>query len=93
MQLVNLSMPLEGLASSRGFQPQNKPPVHTGGFDYLKTSYIFPYSKRQHLILIGNLRITDFLDDSFIAGFDIRISLYKIFIIDDLQSRTVRAHC
>jgi len=33
VQLVNLSMPLEGLASSRGFQPQNKPPVHTGGFD------------------------------------------------------------
>jgi len=33
VQLANLSMPLEGLASSRGFQPQNKPPVHTGGFD------------------------------------------------------------
>jgi hypothetical protein len=23
-------------AGKRGFQPQSKPPVHTGGFDFLK---------------------------------------------------------
>lgn len=35
MRLANHSEPFEGLARNKGFQPQNKPPVHTGGFDLL----------------------------------------------------------
>ncbi len=33
IQLVNLSVPFEGLASNEGFQLKNKPPVFTGGYD------------------------------------------------------------
>lgn len=32
VRLANRQCPL-GLASNKGFQPQNKPPVLTGGFD------------------------------------------------------------
>ncbi|HET7579410.1 MAG TPA: hypothetical protein VFK33_09020, partial [Bacillales bacterium] len=35
VRLANFSVPFEGLASNKGFQPQNKPPVHTGGCDFI----------------------------------------------------------
>ncbi|WP_316961316.1 S1C family serine protease [Staphylococcus agnetis] len=53
------SAPLEGLVSNRGFQPQNKPPVHTGGFDYILTNaHVIGTSKTQTLTYLTDKKVS-----------------------------------